>query len=180
MKELYDDLHQHQPIKIGQVSLLLAILASTTSFWTVRDMDNSPFSSVEQANGQSMSWAEAAFEALEYSRRADCESIEDIQAMLILLFVVFNLIGIRAQARHLLSTAISAARELCLHRIDHQHNSGFVNTLPPDSVRAEIGRRVWWYLVSTDWYVWVGPHCLCMLIREQAVFPACGFSERNL
>ncbi|KAJ5610648.1 hypothetical protein N7510_007367 [Penicillium lagena] len=153
VNELYYELHQNKPIKLGQTSLLLAILASTTSFWTVRDMDGSPFSSVEQAHEQSMSWAEAAFEALEYSRRMGCESIEDIQAMLILLFVVCNLVGIQAHARHLLSTAISVARELCLHRIDHQHNSEFVNALPPDSVRAEIGRRVWWYLVSTDWQV---------------------------
>lgn len=157
VNELYDDLHQNQPIKTGQVSLLLAILASTTSFWSVRDMDDSPFSSVEQANEQSMSWAEAAFETLDYSRHTDCESIEDVQAMLILLFVVCNRVGIRAQARHLLFTAISVARELCLHRIDHPHNSEFANALPPDSVRAEMGRRIWWYLVSTDWYAWLCP-----------------------
>ncbi|KNG85305.1 hypothetical protein ANOM_006451 [Aspergillus nomiae NRRL 13137] len=38
------------------------------------------------------------------------------------------------------------SRELDLHRIDHESNAVSVHT-----IEAEMGRRVWWYLVATDW-----------------------------
>ena len=148
--ELYFDIRENKPIQIRHVSLLLGILASTTLFWTEHDMKYSIFSSVKEANDQSTRWMKIAFEVLEYSRQTHSESIEDIQSMIILLFVVCNTAGITSQARYLVSTAISVARELCLHRIDCPHNLN-CDAPSPNSARAEIGRRVWWYLVGTDW-----------------------------
>ncbi|KAJ9156579.1 hypothetical protein NKR23_g979 [Pleurostoma richardsiae] len=39
-------------------------------------------------------------------------------------------------------------RELGLHRIDHPHG-------PPtfDPIQAEVGRRTWWHLAATDWFL---------------------------
>ncbi|KAJ5095959.1 hypothetical protein NUU61_005315 [Penicillium alfredii] len=149
---LYQDLHQRYPVKLGQVSLLLGILASTTWLWTERDMEKGVFSSVEDASRQSPTWMKTALEVLEYSRRIRSDSIEDVQTMVILCFVVFNIMGITSQARYLINMGISVSWQLCLHRIDHPRNEG-LDVPPPDSLRAEIGRRVWWYLVGTDWYV---------------------------
>jgi hypothetical protein len=47
--DLYKNLNNQRPIKIGQVSLLLAILSSTTFFWTERDMDTPLFTSVRKS-----------------------------------------------------------------------------------------------------------------------------------
>lgn len=149
VEKLYGDLRERRPVEIGQVSLLLGILASTTTFWTEHDMKIGIFSSVEQANGQSIRWMNLALEVVEYSRHKHTESLEDVQAMIILIFVTINLVGI-SQARYIVSMAISVARELSLHRIDHPHNYN-VDVPPRDSARAEVSRRVWWYLVATDW-----------------------------
>ncbi|KAJ5429979.1 transcriptional regulator family: Fungal Specific TF [Penicillium cf. griseofulvum] len=150
--ELYCDLKERKPVRIGYVSLLLSILASTTSFWTERDMCNHIFSAVEEAVAQSTQWMRLAMDVVDYSRYKHFESIEDIQAMVIITFVTFNIVGITSHARHMLSTAISVGRELSLHRIDHPYNSN-LDVPSPSSAKAEICRRVWWYLVATDWHM---------------------------
>jgi hypothetical protein len=147
---LYHCLGESRPLKVGQVSLLLAILATTTTFWAEHDMHYPIFPSIEEANSQSTQWMKLATEVLEYSRSKHLESVEDVQAMVILVFVTTNLVGIASQARHIVSTAISVARELSMHRIDHPDNSGLEVPLP-SSAKAEICRRLWWYLVATDW-----------------------------
>jgi hypothetical protein len=149
--ELYGNLATKSPVKLGQVSLLLAILANTVFFWTEQDMHRMVFPSVMSANNLSKRWMAASFEVLEYSRFTCSESLEDIQALIIVAFVVCNIVGITSQARYLFSTAVSIAWQLSLHRIDHKHNAE-LSVAHPSSVKAEIGRRVWWYLVATDWY----------------------------
>lgn len=148
--ELYCGLRESKPVKIGYVSLLLSILASTTSFWTERDMSNRIFSTVEEAVAQSVRWMRLAMEVIDYSRYKHFESIHDIQAMIIIFFVTTNIVGITSQAWHMISTAISFARQLSLHRIDYPDNSN-LDMPSPSSVEAEICRRVWWYLVASDW-----------------------------
>ncbi|KAK2767829.1 hypothetical protein FQN54_003990 [Arachnomyces sp. PD_36] len=156
--ELYRNLSDGKPVKIGHVSLLLGILASSTLLWTEHDSGASPFSTADEANKQSTDWAKVALEVLNYSRRMHLDSLEDVQTMIIVSFVIFNLMGLASQARYLVSTAIAVAKHLCLHRIDHPHNAN-LDVPSPTSVRAEMGRRVWWYLAATDWQmsVFAGP-----------------------
>ncbi|KAJ5128888.1 hypothetical protein N7448_002598 [Penicillium atrosanguineum] len=155
VEDLYHNLNNQKAVKIGQVSLLLAILTSTTFFWTERDMATPLFSSVEEANGQFTTWMKLALEVLEYSRRTRSDSLEDVQATIIVCFAICNVVGITSQVRSLFYTANSVAWHLGLHRIDHPHNTENTDHefLSPNTVRAEIGRRVWWYLVASDWSV---------------------------
>lgn len=73
-------------------------------------------------------------------------ALETIQGIIILAFAVSNTEGVSLRYRSLISTGLLLSRELGLHRIDHESNAATANT-----IRAEMGRRVWWYLVSTDW-----------------------------
>lgn len=150
--ELYQNLNHKGSVKLGHVSLLLAILASTTFFWTERDMHSPLFSSVKEANQQATMWMKHALEVLEYSRLKGSNSLEDIQATIIVAFLITNLVGITPQAWYVFSTAITVARHLQLHRIDHPQNTRLGKSRQ-DKIHTEIGRRVWWYLVATDWYV---------------------------
>lgn len=151
VEQLYRAIDDNRPVALGHVTLLLAILASTTFFWTERDLRRPVFYSAEQANGQTVAWMRTALEVLEYSRHKGTDSLEDIQSLIIVSFLLTNFVGITSQVRHLYTTATNLANSLRLHRIDHPKSGapGFA----PDSARAEIGRRVWWYLVATDWYV---------------------------
>ena len=152
MDGLYEDLDQQVNIRPGHVALLLSILASATYSWTSRDSDTL-FSTVDQANDQSTSWIKAALDVLDYSRRTTSGALEDIHARVILSFVLCSPEGTSPRYRDLISTAVTVARELSLHRSDHQSTSALRAMPQPDSIQAEIGRRVWWYLAATDWYV---------------------------
>ena len=56
--------------------------------------------------------------------------------------------GVSLRYRSLISIGLLLSRELDLHRIDHESNAVSAHT-----IEAEMGRRVWWYLIVTDWYV---------------------------
>jgi hypothetical protein len=48
--------------------------------------------------------------------------------------------------RSLISTGLLFRRELNIHGIDHGSNSAGI-----DFLRAEMSRRVCWYLIATEW-----------------------------
>ena len=151
LDHLYEDLDKQAEVRPGHIALLLSILASATFSWTLRDTDTI-FSTVDEANRQSTSWIVSTLDALEYSRRTTSGTIEDIQAMIILSFVICSLEGMSSRYWNLISTSIMMARELSLHRIDHYSPPALTTIFPPDSVQAEVGRRIWWYLAATDWF----------------------------
>ncbi|KFY53745.1 hypothetical protein V496_07388 [Pseudogymnoascus sp. VKM F-4515 (FW-2607)] len=156
--EIYEDLSKGISPKVGHIALLLSIIASATYSWTTRD-SNKVFPTVGDADRQCPSWIKAALDVLEYSRRTTSGAIEDIQATIIVSFVVTNLEGLSPRYRNLISSAITLGREILLHRIDHSSDSGLLVISPVDSIGAEIGRRVWWYLTATDWMLsrYAGP-----------------------
>lgn len=150
---IYGDIEKHAPISPAQVALLLSILSSAMFTWTRKDSENAPFATSEKVNATSSVWVKGTLDLLDHCRRISLQSIEAIQAMIILSFAITNIEGITARFRDLLSTAITAARELSLHKVDHQPGIDRREEAPADSVESEMKRRVWWYLVATDWYV---------------------------
>ena len=149
--EIYDRLTRQEETHPGDISLLCSIVASATYCWTARD-NPFLFSSLGQANNQSTLWVKAALDLLDYSRRKACGSTKDVQAMIILSFVISSLEGVSRRYRDLLSMAAMLARNLSLHRIDDPSYTRPTGT-PLTTVQAEIGRRLWWYLAATDWYL---------------------------
>jgi hypothetical protein len=130
---LYDNLSQQMDVEPGTVALLLSILASTAYSWNIRDPANI-FSTVDDADRKSDLWVKATMDVLEYSRRMIRGVLEDIQAMIILSFVVCNLESMSSRYRNLINTAILLARELSLHRIDHPYNNAAMNLPQYNSV----------------------------------------------
>lgn len=140
-------------MKPGCLVLLLSIIATATHVWDNVDVEDCLFSSPTQANAQTSQWIRATYDVL-YAGLCS-PTLETIQGILILSFLVCNLEGVSLNYRFLVSTGLLLGRELGLHRIDDESNAGSANT-----VQAEMGRRVWWYLVATDWYVFVKTHLL--------------------
>ncbi|KAH7319368.1 hypothetical protein BKA65DRAFT_529430 [Rhexocercosporidium sp. MPI-PUGE-AT-0058] len=153
VNELYTDLNQQSQIKPGHVALLLSILASTTYSWTATDCNVSLFPTSEEANRQTPHLIKATEDILDYIHRATCPSLESAQSTIIVLFLVCKLEGLAQRFRSLFTSAIMMARELNLHRTDDPNCSSLEipEPAPMDTVKSEVGRRVWWYLVATDW-----------------------------
>ncbi|KAF7553384.1 hypothetical protein G7Z17_g3674 [Cylindrodendrum hubeiense] len=151
--EVYDCLKSGAEVPVGSVVLILSICAMVTYLWTSYDDDKQLFQGFKEANSQTLFWIKAAFDLLEICQRNAQHSLESVQGLTILTILLCNLEGISARGRSTLSRAISMGRELGLHRLDHPHSfTSTEKSAPLTGLRAEVGRRVWWYLAGLDWY----------------------------
>jgi hypothetical protein len=148
LDEVYAGLNQRREVKPGSIILLFGIFASSTHSWVRRDCERGLFSTCAEANSQAPLWIKAAEDVLDISHRTTCVSIEGVQGISILSFVLLNMEGFSRRCKSLFNMAFLLARELGLHLLDHPCNAKL-----EDSAQTEIGRRVWWYLVACDWFV---------------------------
>ena len=146
--DVYACLKQQGAIKLGNIMLLLGIFASCTDCWVRSDCERGVFSTSAVANMQSPLWVKATEDVLDIAHRTTRVSIEGIQGIIIASFVLANFEGFSRRSRSLCNMAILLARELGLHCMDHPSNANSAK-----SARAEMGRRVWWYLAASDWSV---------------------------
>ena len=146
MENLYIRLNDHGQVSPGHVILLLSIIASSTYFWTDNDCAGGILCTTAEADRQSSLWTKAAQDLVDACHRSMCLSLEAVQGIVVILFVIGNMEGCSYRYRFLVNLALMMSRELGLHRIDHPDNAGSFNT-----IEAEVGRRIWWYLVSSDW-----------------------------
>jgi hypothetical protein len=150
IQTVYDDMDAHKPPNLSRVLLLLGIIASTTYGWSPEDCESGRhepvFSSPEQANSQVALWIKATLDVLDAAQHSNGLTVEAAQGIIIASFVIGNLEGVSLRYRTLISTATLICRDLGLHRLDQQNS-----TVGGSYVEAETGRRLWWYLVGTDW-----------------------------
>ncbi|KAF2176730.1 hypothetical protein K469DRAFT_812559 [Zopfia rhizophila CBS 207.26] len=149
LDRVYSCLNQRIHVKSGEIILLLSIFGSSSHSWSQDDCrERGLFSSPVEAHRQSEVWVTATEDLIGIANRTTPVSIEGIQGIIIMLFVANAVDGISRRCRSFTNMALSFARELGLHCIDHPSNAHLANT-----VQAEVGRRVWWWLVSCDWSV---------------------------
>jgi hypothetical protein len=127
--------------------LFLGIFASATNSWTQFDSDRGLFSTCAEANAQAPLWVKALEDVLDIAHRTMGVSMEGIQGITIAAFVVLAISGFSRRCKALFNMALLLARDAGLHVLDHPSNAGHANL-----VRTEIGRRLWWHLVASDWY----------------------------
>lgn len=157
--EVYRRIENYEPVQPGKVILLLSIVAHTTHVWTALNglnIERPLFVSSSQARSQTPMWIKATYTVLNASQDDHSLALETVQGLVILSYVICNIEGVSLRYRSLISTGLLLGREMGLHRIDHESNTTMASTL-----KAEVGRRVWWYLTATDWYV-----CLRLSLSE--------------
>ncbi|OAA63485.1 Zn(2)-C6 fungal-type DNA-binding domain protein [Niveomyces insectorum RCEF 264] len=168
VRNLYDSVQRadgQQPLPLGHIVLLLAIIATGTYLYspptgdgmTMRngtgdDTAEAPlFPSRRAAAEQTSMWIQTALNVLDAVLRGPAPpTLEAVQGIITLSFLVGNVDGVAFRYRYLVSTGLLLARELGLHCLDHASTSAAA-TASWNPVEREIGRRVWWYLASTDW-----------------------------
>jgi hypothetical protein len=128
--------------------LLLGIFASSTNSWVQHDSGRGLFANPTEAHDQSNYWIKMIEDLLDVAHRTNSVSIEGVQGLIIVSFVLANLEGLSPRTRSMYNMALQLARELGLHRLDHPSNAHLSS-----SAKTEIGRRVWWYLAASDWFV---------------------------
>lgn len=149
LERVYNSLSQPDDLKAGDAILLLSIFASSTHAWTQQDCNEyGLFCTPVEARSSSEQWIQGTEDLIDLARRTTRVSLEGIQGIVIAVFVPNNLEFFFRRSRYLLNTALMLARELGLHCIDLPSHADAANT-----AYAEMGRRLWWYLVSSEWFV---------------------------
>jgi len=151
LDEIYRSIESCEPTDLSKITLILSIIAHTTHVWSVPDGLNGErplFISSIQARSQTSIWVKATYTVLETLKEGPSLALEAIQGIIILSYVLCNIEGVSLRYRSLIATGLLLGREMGLHQIDHVSNVDAAGTL-----KAEVGRRVWWYLTATDWYV---------------------------
>jgi hypothetical protein len=152
ISDLYDCLAAQRPVHLGEAVMLLAICASATQTSMPRDPVSGLFSGgAAEANNQTMAWVKAALDVIDIAEREGHVSLQCLQGMLTVMFVLCLADGISRRQRSIFFRAVTMGRELGLHRIDDSHASDLLDPTRGSKVRAEIGRRTWWYIVCIDW-----------------------------
>ena len=146
----YNALEQDMRVDIGSVMLILSLCTSTTFAWTPFDDARGLFANADEANSQSTAWLKASLDLVDYAHRTAHVSLELLQGMVILFFVLCSYESVSSRARTLQAQAVNMGRELGLHCIDYPSSQAAENAVM-NSTKMEMSRRVWWYLASSDW-----------------------------
>jgi len=156
LARIYSCLTQQGQVKSGDIILLVSIFAAAMHAWTPNDCSTRGiFTTCTEPQRKSALWVKATEDLLDIAHRTTQISVEGIQGIVIVTFIAASYKGFSRRCWFLMNQALLLAREIGLHRIDHPSNADRANT-----AQAEIGRRVWWYLVASDWYV--TPISLCL------------------
>ncbi|RFU80864.1 fungal transcriptional regulatory [Trichoderma arundinaceum] len=151
VEDIYAGLEANIRVDVGGVLLLIAICASTTYAWSPPDDIRCLFSDCTEANAQSTFWIKEALDVIDHAQRTAHASMECIQGLIILFFVFCNHESVSFRARSVFMTAIAMATELSLHRLDDPQGSSMPALVRMSEAKKEIARRVWWFMVATDW-----------------------------
>jgi Fungal specific transcription factor domain len=167
LEEVYAQLDQEATCTYGHAAFLLGIFATTATIMTTQTAQVDVFGTTEAAEQSALAWTKAALDLLEYSNQSGQGSVEEVQASILLGFLLYNLEGFSARAKSLNCAAISIARTLALHTIDSMKEKSRRSHSQQEVVQIEVKRRVWWHLVATDWYVEVACYHYIKLLTSQ-------------
>jgi hypothetical protein len=136
-------------VDLKQAALFLSLFALSAFFCS-----SSPESDVARNGEETVKLSRAlgtsALDVLDRCRRTTSGSLEEVQAYMLMTFVVWQQDGFSARGRSYLATAASIARDIGLHRIDDgpESDTGLTHRI---KVSREMKRRVFWYMTSADW-----------------------------
>ncbi|RMY20489.1 hypothetical protein D0866_12524 [Hortaea werneckii] len=139
-----------KPPQWSSAALILAITASIAGYWGLGEAHHSFFASPNEAMTVSMYWTRCALDIMDYAWRTSIPDLETIQTSIVLVFLLYHLEGFSPKLRHIHGTAIMKARDIGLHLTDSAQAKRSEETRE-QIIDAEMRRRVWWHLASTDW-----------------------------
>lgn len=147
VQNIYIDLQARRAQTPGPIALILAICPSFGSWELDGEFVSSKPGIASQVSTLLMKQALYALENVRVSSRI---SIEAVQASILLTFHIALAEGKSPHTRLLHSSALTMARELGLHRIDVS-SPEVPSHAEHSNIQAEVGKKVWWHLASTDW-----------------------------
>lgn len=139
---------------LGKISLVLTILKSSTYYW---DEQDGLFDSPEHAKEMQKVWTSASETVLAELICRGTATLESLQSTVLQTTLIPNT-GVVTTFLLLLTMLGHYAKSLGLHQVDSrmalaERKRRMEDGTGVDWVEVEIKRRIWWHIVSSDWYV---------------------------
>ncbi|KAF4123005.1 Fungal specific transcription factor domain [Geosmithia morbida] len=156
VEDMYGAVERGEPADAGSLALMLSFCAACSS-WRATSTGSSlllsqPRRQQQQQQQQEQKrpgdWIREAWEIL--GRCDERPTLEGLQARMVLNDVLYDVEGYTSNMRGAVTASISMARDMGLHLVDHP-TRGCRDDGDGDAATLEIKRRIWWYLVGTDW-----------------------------
>ncbi|KAF2735372.1 hypothetical protein EJ04DRAFT_464849 [Polyplosphaeria fusca] len=135
------------------LALILSVIALATLLEPLQGSQDTMPSLLRKRLETFAVYLRASMDCLEQHRRRMDHTLESVQAMLILQYIINQIEIFSPRYRGLIADAVAASHSLGFHRIDSTFPRRVDSHDVADPITQEIKRRVWWYLTATDWMV---------------------------
>lgn len=141
---VYESLEARQK-PIGSHLALVATILAVAVYFKSKLLETAALR--EQEKGHCMKWSSFAQRALSEANHLTSPTLESLQTTIIMTQFLPNY----GQNTSFASTLTHTAHMLQLHRVDSVRNRKLREETGYDAVELELKRRIWWYIVATDW-----------------------------
>jgi alkylhydroperoxidase family enzyme len=135
------------------LALILAVIAMAVVLEPIEGSLTTVLPILKERLDISVVYIRASMDCLQQHCQRMNHSLESVQAMLVLHFLINHIETNSPRAATLLAEAVTAAQCLGLHLVDSVSRAGSLGSPARvgDPLIQEMKRRVWWYLTATDW-----------------------------
>ncbi|KAF5720118.1 hypothetical protein FMUND_4402 [Fusarium mundagurra] len=133
------------------LALILSVIALATILEPVDSKLTTAIPMLKERLALFAAYIRMAMDCLEQHRRRADHTLENVQALILLSFGIHHTETFSPRYRVMLAEAIAVSHSLGLHVVDRLSAKRGHSKVDMDPVTQEIKRRVWWYLVATDW-----------------------------
>ncbi|RKU41137.1 hypothetical protein DL546_000940 [Coniochaeta pulveracea] len=133
------------------LALILAIIALGAILEPIEESFDAVIPILKERLKVTAIYIRASMDCLEQHRRRMTYSLESVQAMLVLYFLMNHIETTSPRARSLLAEAVTVSHSLGLHLLDSASSRTGPTADDLDPMTREMKRRVWWYLAAIDW-----------------------------
>jgi hypothetical protein len=155
LDDVYSQLIREGKCHYNHAALILAMFSSTTylwhEVWEYVQHSKSLFKDDTDATRCSIEWARSTMDVLDHACWVGTGSIEEIQASIMVLFLLYNMEGFSSRSISNLGRHMALARRLSLHMTDSKREAASRTGTREEIIQLEIRRRTWWHMVATDW-----------------------------
>jgi hypothetical protein len=133
------------------LALILSVIAMAAILEPIDGILTTAIPILKERLGLFAAYIRMAMDCLEQHRRRADHTLENVQALILLSFGIHHTETFSPRYRVMLTEAIAVSHSLGLHVVDRVSVRGGHSKVDTDPITQEIKRRVWWYLVATDW-----------------------------
>lgn len=148
LEESYHRLRLGKALEAGTLLLLLSIISSAAFIWTP-DLLKKLYITPSEAKDLHVAYSHLALGLLDYDLPPSTTALAGIST---LTYLHTNAEGLLDKVHLLRARGLLMARAMRIHCLDTPKSREHRRLNGCDGIEVEVQRRIWWHMVSSDWY----------------------------